>query len=46
MIGRGEIGGRWDWSSLGKRRRNHERRRMIGEEREWEVKIGDRGEEI
>ena len=46
MIGWGEIGGRWNWRSLGKRRRNHERRKMIGEGREWEVKVGDRGEEI
>jgi hypothetical protein len=46
MIGRREIGGRWNRGSLGKRRRNRERRKMIGEEREWEVKVGDRGEEI
>ena len=33
MIGAREIGGRWAWRSLGKRRRNHERREMIGGER-------------
>ena len=27
---------------LGRMRRNCERRKMIGEEREWEVKVGDR----
>jgi hypothetical protein len=27
-------------------RKNHGRRKMIGEGREWEVKVGDRGEEI
>jgi hypothetical protein len=46
MIGWREIGGRWNRGSLGRMRRNCERRKMIGEEREWEVKVGDRGEEI
>jgi len=46
LIGWREIGGRWYCRSLGKRRRSRERRKMIGEEREWEVKVGDKGEEI
>ena len=42
MIGWGEIGGRRNWGSLGKMRKNYGRRKMIGEERGWRVKVGDR----
>ena len=46
MIGWREIGGRRNWRSLGKMRKNYGRRKMIGEERGWRVKIGDRKEGI
>jgi hypothetical protein len=42
MIGWREIGGRGNWRSMGKRRKKHGRRKMIGEERRWEGKVGDR----
>ena len=42
MIGWREIGGRRNWRSLGKMRKNYGRRKMIGEERGWRVKVGDR----
>ena len=45
VIGWRKIGGRWYWRSLVKRRRNRERRKRIGEEREWGVKVGNGGEE-
>ena len=42
MIGWREIGGRRNWRSLRKMGKNHGRRKMIGEERGWEGKVGDR----
>ncbi len=42
MIGGREIGERRNGRSLGKMRKNHGRRKMIGEERGWRVKSGDR----